>query len=306
MKQFILAWILLILMITQYGPWAVTATVVSNTTRINEGIFRYHYDSHIPSCSFVSLIGVGTTMKVEDYDRLSREIATGKPAGGIISIVLDHAPGNPIKISAKRFSLLANVMAAKIGEFIPVCRDQSSGPPKIVVGGHSASGGAAMKSLQSLNFSPAGFIGLSPFRITDDLGHIKIPSLSWGFSTATCGADVEHAAAEAYALSNDDGRVLYQLQNPSKEPSHCIFANNGCLPICPSSRAKDFAWIRPAVGESVNIFFLALKTHTFTRDSFELSLPKHVTSQDLKMFVNRDKIDAIVDTPPGCRLESCG
>ena len=290
------------LLLVGFGRLVVASTVVSNTTQIKEGIFRYHYDSNVSRCSVVTLIGVGTTMKVEDYDLLAIEIAKAKP--GVIAGIIDHAPGNPIKISAKKFSKLADALTSRIHELVPICkdRDTSSGSnhhnqqPKFVVGGHSASGGAAMRSLLSLNVSPLGFIGLSPFRITGDMVHINIPSLFWGFSKATCGVDVEYAADQAYDLSSpENGRVLYQLHNPSGKPSHCIFGDNGCLPICPSSNSEEYEWIRPAVGDSVGRFLHAIEMKTFTEAAFKLSLPEKVTSQDLKMFVNGDNVTTGVD-----------
>lgn len=273
----------------------IGGTVVSNTTELKEGIFRYHYESNITSCSVISFIGVGTAMRVEDYDLLAMEMATARP--GLIAGFIDHAPRNPIKVSEEKFSKLVEALVDRIHDYVPVCggRDKSTGTkdrqPRYVIGGHSASGGAAMRSLPSLKFAVLGFVGLSPFRITDDMYHINIPALFWGFSTETCGVVVKYAADQAYSLSSPEhGRVLYQLQNPSGQPSHCIFANHGCLPICPTSNPKDFEWICPAVAHSVRKFLVAIETNTFTRDSLRLQLPENVASHDLKMLVNQDSI----------------
>lgn len=272
----------------------VSASVISNTTKIHEGIFRFHYDNQFTSpCSTIVLLGVGTTMAVEDYDFVAVQIAKASPS--VVAGIIDHDPGNPLKLSVRRYVKLVNTIAARIDDLVPFCtRNEPTAqshprPPKFILGGHSASGGAAMKSLSHVEgFSPMGFIGLSPFRITDNMNRITIPALFWGFSTTTCGVSIGHAADKAYELSSPDtGRVLYQLQNPNGAPSHCIFANNGCAPVCPSSASESFAWVRAAVGDSVSRFLQAIKTRNFTRDSLELSYAKH---ESLSMFVNTDKI----------------
>ena len=273
----------------------IGGAVVSNTTEIEEGIFRYHYESNITSCSVITFIGVGTAMRVEDYDLLAIEIAKARP--GVIAGFIDHEPRNPMKVSEKKFSKLVEALVDGIHDFVPICsvRERSARTkdyqPKYLIGGHSASGGAAMRSLPSLAFSVLGFVGLSPFRITPDMHQINIPALLWGFSTETCGVVVKYAAYQAYSMSSPEyGRVLYQLQNPSGQPSHCIFANHGCLHICPTSNSKDFEWIRPAVGDSVKRFLVAIETNTFTRGSLKLQLPETVASHDLKMFVNEQNV----------------
>jgi len=270
-------------------PTLAGATVVhSNTTQLREGIFRYHYDTQITRCSCVLLIGVGTTMKVGDCDLLAAEIARARE--DLIVGIIDHAPGNPIKLSANRFAKLANAINAELKMLVPPCRkvpvDSKHRKPKILLGGHSASGGAAMRALTLLDFAPAGFVGLSPYRITDNMRNITISSLFWGFSKTTCGVDIGHAADAAYSLSSPkSGRVLYQLQNPDDQPSHCTFADNGC-PICHSSDSEDYNWIRSAVGESVGKFIRAIETNTFRRAVFDLDVP----TNQLMLFVNEDYV----------------
>ena len=278
------------------APPTITTEVVSNTTELKEGVFRYHYENNTTACTVITLIGVGTAMKVDDYDLLAVEMATSRQ--GLIAGFIDHAPGNPVKVSESRYTRLVEALIDKMHEVVPICSRTGvitgsiNHPPTYVIGGHSASGGAAMRSLSSLSFSPVGFIGLSPFRITNDMDRISIPALYWGFSTETCGVVVKFAADAAYSLSSPDhGRVLYQLQNPSGKPSHCVFANNGCLPICPTSHRKDYDWIRPAVGQSIGKFLAVVETNTtFSRDSLRLQLPKQVSKLDLKMFVNEENI----------------
>lgn len=268
--------------------------VLSNTTVNREGIVRYHYEGEATRfCSTILIIGVGTAMSVEDYEDLAIEVARGRP--GLIVAMVDHAPENPFKLCAKRYANLVNALAANTADIIPICnkREQqgpsSDQPTKFFLGGHSASGMVAIEALDLVDFSPTGMIGLSPFRITDQMKPILVPTLLWGFSTTTCGVEVGQAADQAYELSSQDqGRVLYQLQNPSGQPSHCVFANYGCIPVCPCSDSVEYAWIRPAVAESIHRFLQAVDSSNFTRRSLELSLDRATKQKYLKLFVNED------------------
>jgi hypothetical protein len=278
-----------------------SASVLSNTTYIDEGIIRYHYDStanRTNECSTILLIGVGTTMSVQDYDLLSIDIAKQNP-DALVTIV-DHAPGNPLKQSGERFARLVSAVGARVEHLFPMCFQQSlqqlinQTRPAFIIGGHSASGEAAIKSLPYLKgVSPTGLILLSPFRITSSMPEIKIPTLLWGFSMTTCLVDIRHETEMAYRLSSaDSGRVLYQLQNPSGEPRHCIFTNHGC-PLCPGSSSQRYAWVHPAVGESIAKYLVGVKTGTFTRKSMKLSLfPEEIETTFLRMFVGEDPIEA--------------
>lgn len=262
-----------------------------NTTKIEEGIVRYHYQTEEAKslCSSIVVIGVGTTMSVADYDILATEIAGAQT--GLVAAIVDHDPGNPLKLSTRRYANLVNAIAARTDEIIPVCQDSaSSHGTDIFIGGHSASGMVAIQSLTLLDgFTPAGLIGLSPFKITDNMVPISVPMLLWGFSATTCGVNVGNAADQAYNLSSmEHGRVLYQLQNPSGEPSHCVFANDGCMPICPCS-SEEYAWIRPAVGDSVMHFLRAVQSENFSRESLRLNLPQKNLRSYLRMFVNQDQ-----------------
>jgi len=287
------------------------ATIVSNTTHIKEGIFRYHYDDSMmhqrsvsSSCSAVVLVGVGTTMRVEDYDDIAIEIAKARP--GVISGVMDHAPGNPFKLSSRRYAKLVMTIADNLEDLVPICRQKKKTTngsliiqenPLFLLGGHSASGEALYSSALPMiqkSFIPDGLIGLSPFRITSSMAKISIPSLLWGLSTTTCGVTIGNAADQAYELSSPDhGRVLYQLENPQGAPNHCIFTNHGCPPVCPSlSSDHQFAWVRSAVGESVAKFIQAIQTKGWTRESMELDISAE-KRQYVKMFVNEDQVSSL-------------
>lgn len=246
-------------------------------------------------CATVVIIGVGTMMAVNDYVLLAFEIVRGRP--GLVAAIVNHAPGNPLKLSTRRYANLVTEIATRANELIPICNrrgndvNDASVRTEFFLGGHSASAMVAIKSL-SLNegFTPAGLIGLSPFQITDRMSRISGPPLFWRFSMTTCGVKVGFAADQAYALTNpENGRVLYQLPNPTGHPSHCIFANHGCAPVCPCSNSMEYTWIRPAVGDSIQRFLHAIESKNFTRSSLDLRLPQEIEQEYLRMFVNQDE-----------------
>ena len=283
-------------------------TIISNTTRIPEGILRYHYRNnsdyddgqdtyrfrrtHSP-CTYVAMIGVGTTMKVDEYDILAREMADQRP--DLVVIFTDHAPGNPFKTNHKKYAALATAIAKHARSIIPICRDIANNP-KFVIGGHSASGAAAIESIADYpvfgDFQPIGIFGLSPFRITDNTHVNNLPSMFWGFSKTTCAVTIGNAADKAYELSDpDSGRVLYQLQNTGGHPSHCIFADNGCPPVCSSPKTGEYKWVRSAVATSLSLFLDAIEKNLFTRRAMQILLPD-TFMEHLKLFVNADEITA--------------
>jgi hypothetical protein len=236
------------------------------------------------------MFGVGTTMKVEDYDILAKKMAETR--SDTVVMFIDHEPGNPLKVSAEKYAHLVTAIAKQVRTLIPICKNTPE-LPQFLIGGHSASGGAAIESLVYMHdLKPIGIFGLSPFRITDKTRINDLPSLFWGFSRTTCGVTIGNAADKAYELSNpDNGRALYQLQNGDGHPSHCIFADNGCLPICPSPKAGgDYAWVRSAVALSLDAFLRSIETDTFTRESFKLPLPDHGMKDNLKMFVYDENV----------------
>lgn len=255
------------------------------------GRIRYHLDTEVDKCDSLILLGVGTFMGVEDYDKVSSSIVEDQPA---VVIVLDHNPHKPVKIFGEQFALLVNNIHNQLEELIPTCVK----PGRILFGGHSASGLAALTAwkdglLDSINLS--GFLGLDPYEIdAQNLGEdfiLDLPGLFWGFTKTTCLVKKSHAAAAAYQFTDDENRVLYTIENTGGcKITHCVFSDDGCGigPISCSTR-EEFAWIYDQVAKSVHLFLEALEQGTkFTHDLF--SLPQEEGPQ-IHLYVDADTID---------------
>jgi len=187
----------LLLLVLGWAGWLLrvaTAKVVSVTGTIPPaGQFRYHYDNNHDdaaaaaasastggsSCQTLLLIGVGTAMSVMDYDHLGTTMVNGT---NIVLVLLDANPGNIVKTNEIKFATLANALASTTNQAISVCGTSSSSPGYIIVGGHSASGQAALQALdQNLyHFTVGGFLGLDPYQVTTK-NAIAVPSIHFGF-----------------------------------------------------------------------------------------------------------------------------
>lgn len=274
-----------------FSPCKIGGNIISNTTRLHEGVFRYHYDNQFTPdyfpCTYVAMIGVGTSMRVEEYNILATHMAEAR--SDLVVVITDHEAWNPLKTSAKKYAALVAAIMKDIHSLIPACKNVVY-EPNAILGGHSVSGAVTLEALAFIDtFKPLGIFGLSPFRITDKTPTNDLPSLFWGFSEATCGVAVDYSADKAYGLcSPENGRALYQIQNPGGHPSHCIFADNGCLPVCPSPKAGDNNWVRAAVAESLDKFLHAIEMHNFTKAALQLSLPARSLEKRVELFVGDD------------------
>jgi len=255
------------------------AAIQTETGRMSEGRYRYFYDDTVSSyyaCNNVVFIGVGTAMSVSGYDKIATEIAQ---ASGAVTIITDHRPNFPFKTSSNNYAKLINRIVKEIDTIIPICKADTS--KKIIIGGHSASGQAAVESIPKLDFKPDGFIGLDPFRRGGFKNlDITIPSLDWGFTETTCAVTVDLAAKSAYEVSDDTQRVLYRVPNPEKKITHCIFTDNGC-PFCPANEAGD--WVRKSVGETISVFIKAVASSYFTKSKFVIS-----DQPQVELYANED------------------
>jgi hypothetical protein len=272
--------------------------VESKDLSITGGNLRYFFDKAIgaAACQNVILLGVGTGMSVNDYNLVSTDIVTGH---NILTIVVDFAPGQPFKNSEKDYIKLINAVEANLRTLVPICNDTADTKRKIVVGGHSASGGVAWKCLNRLNFRPDGYVGLDPYKL-DPKGakQGEIPSLSFGFTKSTCLVQGDKAAKASYNTSRNDRRVLYLIDNNEKISGkdiavHCSFADKGCSgAVCPA-RDGDPS-VRALVGFSIQAFMQSLSKKTYIKQDYER--PKLATGQQstpvmYKLYVNQDEVE---------------
>lgn len=283
-----------------------TVDIVDVTTTASSGSIRYHYDENISSCEFIVFLGVGTFMGVSKYDKIARAIVAGKP---VVVVIADHNPGNFFKTLPMKYSLLLKEVTSQLGDLIPICNDDPNSNKNqemektLVIGGHSASGQAAMEAwqmnlVQDSSIVPVGFIGLDPYRISArTVSGFDLPGLNWGFTETTCLVEVDLAAKGAYHATPRNARVLYTIQNdgPSSDITHCIFVDDGCgsKPLsCPGSELHS-PILYEEIAESIHRYLGALQQSIpFSQEYFDLG---HVVQPEIEVYVNEDVINGDLD-----------
>jgi len=288
-----------------------TKDVISGTKRI--GRIRYHYfdqecvddtsdslaNTSLESCSDILLLGVGAAMPVENYDNIATQIVTKTGSSSLIVVIADSNPGNIVKFSSTKFADLSNHIHQHSG-LIPVCNKTDENEKRTVnflIGGHSASGQAALEAAQQglFDFCPTGFVGLDPYDTSTIHSTLDFfPTLNWGFTHTTCLVQVDKAAKGAYEVSSPDiGRVLYSIDNNNNNNNgmtHCVFTDHGCkvagFDVCSSHGNHE--WVYESVAESINLFVNATKNSLFDKDTFEVPSTR---SGKVSLFVNHDKVD---------------
>ena len=312
------------------------AKVVSVTGQIAQvGQFRYHYEDtnnnnnnndtdnnddnnnndnndndsgrqyHHHSCQSLLLVGVGTAMTVTAYDHLAATVVTHDT--NMVVVLLDANPGHVVKTNELQFATLANALVSQRSHWIPVCAStttfSSSSPTYIIVGGHSASGQAALQAFHQklFHFTVSGLVGLDPYRVTST-NAIPIPSIHFGFSSTTCGVSIDAAAQEGYLVSDPDHRVLFRINNThgsfgsnnndnnndKKLATHCSFTDAGCFGIvCP---AHDASTVWHIVATGMHDFVTALATNQiFTHASF----PPPSSAGVVQVLVGNDPVTTV-------------
>mmetsp|Transcript_4906 Transcript_4906/g.7231 ORF Transcript_4906/g.7231 Transcript_4906/m.7231 type:complete len:281 (+) Transcript_4906:99-941(+) len=257
---------------------AISSVVPSEVLPIisnKKGQYQYYYDSSIETFGFVFIIAVGTGMSVTDYTTISTDVATTNP---VVFVMLDPAPGNPVKLDGAKFANNANELVLNLSKYLPNVNLASN--TTIVIGGHSAGGEGAIISFDGLlTFQPVGFLGLDPFSVNTKTMKIPCPAVLWGFSDTTCLVTVNQAAKAAYKISPPSARVFFQIKNPqnvlkpSSNITHCIFTDDGCAsPVCPAQTAGY--WVRQAVADSVVPFVESLVSgEILPKDEFSAAIP---------------------------------
>lgn len=278
-----------------------TKDLVSGNKRL--GHIRVHYFNETVDtsdstssrpCSDILMIGAGAAMRVENYDNLATSIVSKAGSSSLVVVISDANPGGIVKLDSDKYAALANGIRGQLSSgIIPVCTNAKD--PNFLIGGHSASGQAALGASQKglFDFHPDGFVGLDPFEIstrTMNFGSpLPFPTMSWGFEKTTCGVQLKKAARGAYKLSSPDaGRVLYLIDNEENDMTHCVFTDTGCFFIC--STTEKFDWVYESVAESIHSFVNAIRSEgiPFTRESF--ALPS-TASGNVNLYVNSDVVN---------------
>jgi hypothetical protein len=272
---------------------------------------RFYYHS-LPtklrdSCDDITVlyVGVGTAMNVNSYDNLSREIVMQtnqrdeEELGPVVVMIADASRNFPVKLF--EYASLANVVYADMSTLLaPLLLpgiELEECEPRMVIGGHSASGQSAVSDFVkgAYKFRPAAFLGLDPFSVDPDKTKLKdLATLSVGFTTTTCAVDRTNAAEGAYkATTNTDQRVLYQIENNDAKDSglqHCAFTDSGCGgPVCPN-KVGWYPFVYQLVGEAANHLVRALQARNgdeplvFDREEFAA-----ITATNVTVLVGKDE-----------------
>ena len=263
-----------------------------------QGRYTYYYASDDIPVRVIFIFGVGTDMQSSNYMTISKEIVTR--CNAVLFIVLDHNPGNLIKLDGAKFASNANMIASNPSKYFPSVKVEGGGGVStsimFVIGGHSAGGSAAIDAMNDgqLLFTPAGFLGLDPYGTSGFKGlHIPIPGLFWGFDKTTCFVKINKAAEACYDIAPVNARALYRVHNDDGNIQHCIFADDGCL-ACPAKKVGY--WIRGCVGSSVKTFvgnMLMPPGTSFSHDAFWTAIPDEDRSK-LTLYVNTDEVYVMV------------
>lgn len=264
------------------SPFQVMANnVISDDHRVSRiGRMRSYYDQTKEDfCKTLLILGVGTGMRTNSYDELSNQIAMSSDS---ITFIVDPNPWFLTKNSERKFARLVEYVRTNIGNLIPVC--QGIPVETLIIGGHSASGGAAWRAIPLLEKAD-GYLGLDPYRL-EPKDEKNIPTLNWGTSKTSCGVTLNNAAKASYVATVDAGRVFYQVNNNNDGKGHCDFSDNGCYgAIC--SLSDNAETVRQTVAFSVNRFIQSLKDNkTVSKTDF---LPPNEMSQ-IMLFVNEDSV----------------
>jgi hypothetical protein len=207
-------------------------------------------------------------MSCDAYSDLASNCASGQST---VFVVVDNAPGNPVKLDGALTTAAFNDIAAntnitdRLGDII-------TSNPAIFIGGHSAGGYSAIASMKEnggdrpLSFTPAGYLGADPlgptnFILSRQYGPpipeskiVGVPTFAIGFTIETCFEPPKQAGLAAYNVTTDENRVMMQVVNKKNfgnQITHCIFTSNGC-PACPSHLAG--AWVREEIGKFNTLF----------------------------------------------------
>lgn len=269
----------LLLLLSSFPLQTMANDVVSDDHRVRRiGWMRSYYDQKKENfCQTVIVLGVGTGMRTHSYDELSNQIAI---ANDSITFVVDPNPWLLTKNSETKFARLVNYVRTNIGTLIPACQDIPV--ETLIIGGHSASGGAAWRAISLLE-DVDGYLGLDPYRL--EPGDQKtIPTLNWGTSKTSCGVTVNNAAKASYEATVGAGRVFYKVNNDNDGKGHCDFADNGCYgPVCGLSDNAEL--VRETVAFSVNQFIQSLKGDGgVLKDEF---IPPN-ENPEITLFANED------------------
>ena len=208
-----------------------SAYATDKSISASNGDVKLHYPSNKgPQCDAI-VLGVGTAMGVNGYDKLSAQLVNN----GFVVVIMDHAVGNLVKTDKTQYRNLALEVKSNLLGWIS--DSQCTSISHWIMGGHSAGGQAAHNALvDDASLADAAF-SIDPFDISSS-GQVNLPALYWGFDVTTCFVDKEKAAKAAYYRSTSQRAFFKVAKQYSWGPCgyspkyfHCSFCDGHC-PAC--------------------------------------------------------------------------
>lgn len=260
-----------------------SAQAASFDQNLSAGQVRVHYPQKTGSCDAV-LLGVGTAMSRDSYDKLSEQLI----GHGYVVAILDHAPGELVKTSASKYANLVNALKNQLPGWLAGRGTCAGGVAHWVLGGHSAGGQAAHNAVVSDSGLADAMFNIDPYDISGS-GSVNVPTLNWGFDVTTCFVEKNKAAKAAYQKSTGPRAFVRVAKQYSWGPCgyspkyfHCSFCDGHCPACTNCMTTPDHFFVD--VGRSVNRFIQAAFYKPWSKSALTFSSTTPVT-----LFVDADQ-----------------
>lgn len=252
---------------------------------LSSGQVRVHYPSNSPNSCDAILMGVGTAMARDAYDNLSNAIIKH----GYVVVILDHAPGNPLKTDADKYANLAEDVKSNLLSWLRPSNCKSIN--HWVMGGHSAGGQAAQNAVADNQGLADAVFSIDPYN-AKDTNPVYVPALYWGFAETTCFVEVNDAAKEAYNRSKSQRAFFKVAKKYSWGPCgyspkffHCSFCDSHCPACtnctnCTNTPSSFFTDVALSVKKFINAAFYG----NWSKSALAISSSTPVT-----LYVDTDK-----------------
>jgi hypothetical protein len=252
------------------------AQAASFDTSAGGGSIRVHYQANGPAACDAILLGVGTAMSADNYDKLSTQLI----AYGYVVAIIDHAPGELLKTNATQFANVASAVKDNLASWL-AGHNNCTGIAHWIMGGHSAGGQAAHDAVVNNSHLADAMFNIDPYDISGS-GLISVPTLNWGFSETTCFVDINKAAKAAYQKSTG-GRAFVRVAKKyswgpcgySPKYFHCSFCDGHC-PACTNCTTTPDSFFVD-VARSVNKFINAAFYGQWSKSTLSFSSTTPIT-----------------------------
>ncbi len=248
---------------------------------LDSGKVRVFYKNPSPATCEAIMLGVGTAMSRNSYDKLAEALTDY----GYVVVIMDHQPGSMVKTDAGKYRNCAIDVQDNILGWL-----SGTGCTAIahwILGGHSAGGQAAQNAVgNDLSLAEAMF-SIDPYNI-EGASRIDLPGLYWGFNVTTCFVEKSDAAEAAYYYC-DGPRAFYRVKKKytwgwcgySPKFYHCSFADGSC-PACTNCMYTP-SYFYTDIAKSVNKFINAAFYGTWSKANVAVS-----TRTPTELFVDND------------------